>query len=254
MPVYALLLEYDGSKYSGWQRQKAHPTIQGYVEEALRTFLRCDELQITGSGRTDAGVHARGQVAHFECQPIPADQWRRLVRALNGLLPPPIAVRAATKTYDGFHARYDARRRTYHYHISSVPLALDRNQRLFIPAALDYECMNRACNLLIGSHHFGAFCRTRSATINRVCTVYYAQWEPETSPGYWKFVVEANRFLHGMVRSLVGTLIEIGRGQRSVQDLGDILASQDRREAGPAAPAYALVLDHVTYAAPLFED
>ncbi|MCY3594350.1 MAG: tRNA pseudouridine(38-40) synthase TruA [Rhodothermaceae bacterium] len=254
MPVYALLLEYDGSKYSGWQRQKAHPTIQAEVEEALRTFLRCDELQITGSGRTDAGVHARGQVAHFECQAISTDQWRRLVRALNGLLPPPIAVLAAAKTHDGFHSRYDAMRRTYHYHISSVPLALDRNQRLFIPAALDYDCMNRACDLLIGIHHFGAFCRTRSATTNRVCTIYYAQWEPEALPGYWKFVIEANRFLHGMVRSLAGTLIEIGCGQRSVQDLGDILASQDRREAGPAAPAHALTLDHVTYAAPLFED
>ncbi len=254
MPVYVLLLEYDGSKYSGWQRQKTHPTIQADVEEALKTFLRCDELQVTGSGRTDAGVHARGQVAHFECQAIPTDQWRRLVNALNGLLSPLIAVRAAAKTHDGFHARYDARRRTYHYHISSVPLALDRNQRLFIPAALDYERMNHACNLLIGTHHFGAFCRTRSATINRVCTVYYAQWEPETLPGYWKFVVEADRFLHGMVRSLVGTLLEIGHGQRSVQDLGDILASQDRREAGPAAPAHALVLDHITYATGLFED
>ncbi len=253
MPVYALLLEYDGSKYSGWQRQKTHPTIQADIEEALRTFLRCDQLRITGSGRTDAGVHARGQVAHFECQVMTTVQRHRLVSALNGLLPPSIAVRAAAKTHDDFHARYDARRRTYHYCISSVPLALDRSRRLFLSSVLDYPRMNHACSLLIGTHHFGAFCRTQSATVNRVCTVHYAQWEPEARPGYWKFVIEADRFLHGMVRTLAGTLIDIGRGQRSVHDLEYILDSRDRRKAGPAAPAHALILDHVTYIVPLFD-
>ncbi len=254
MPVYALLLEYDGSKYSGWQRQKDQPTIQQDVEEALRTFLHYDRLQIVGAGRTDAGVHARGQVAHFKCPSIPADQWKRLVHALNGLLPPSIAVRAAVKTYDEFHARYDARRRTYQYHISCTPMALDRNLRLYVPVTLDFDRMNRTSTQLVGTHHFGAFCRTQSATLNRVCTVYNAQWEPEMLPGYWKFIIEANRFLHGMVRSLVGTLLEIGRGQRTVQSLENILASHDRRKAGPTAPAHGLVLDHITYAAQIFED
>lgn len=253
MPVYALLLEYDGTGYSGWQRQHAHPTIQADVEEALRTFLRCEQIQIIGSGRTDAGVHARRQVAHFECETISSDQWNRLVHGLNGLLPASIAVCTVTKAPDGFHARYDAQRRTYHYRISGIPLSLDRNQRLFTSYVLDFERMNRACSTLYGAQHFGAFCRTRSATTNRVCTVHYAQWESEKLPGYSRFVIEADRFLHGMVRSLVGTLMEIGRGQRPVHDLEMILQTQDRREAGPTAPAHALVLDHVTYAFPLFE-
>ena len=254
MPVYALLLEYDGSEYSGWQRQLGHPTIQASVEEALQTFLRCDQIRITGSGRTDAGVHARGQVAHFACETISDTLQKRLVRALNGLLPPSIAVRAATETYDGFHARHDAIRRTYHYHISCIPLALERNLRLFVSRTLDFERMNRASEMLVGTHHFGAFCRTRSETVNRVCSVYSAQWEPELPAGYWKFVITADRFLHGMVRSLVGTLLEIGWQQRTVQSLEHVLASQDRREAGPAAVAHALVLDHVTYPVPLFKD
>ena len=254
MPVYALLLEYDGSEYSGWQRQLGHPTIQQTVEEALRTFLRHDQIQITGSGRTDAGVHARGQVAHFECEAIPNDLWKRLVHALNGLLPPSIAVRAAINTHEDFHARYDARQRTYHYYLSCVPLALERSHRLFVLRALDFERMNQASKLLVGTQHFGAFCRTRSATVNRVCTVYYAQWEPELQAGYWRFVIEADRFLHGMVRSLVGTLLKIGWGQRSIQSLEHILASQDRRKAGPAAAPHALVLDQVAYTTPLFEE
>ncbi len=253
MPVYALLLEYDGSEYSGWQRQDTQPTIQAAVEEALQTFLRCDPIRITGSGRTDAGVHARGQVAHFECGPITEGLWRRLVHGLNGLLPPSIAVLAAINAPEDFHARYDAKRRTYHYYISRKPLSIERNRRLVVSHRLDFERMNHACHQLIGTQHFGAFCRTSSATINRVCTVYYAQWQPETSDGYWRFVIEADRFLHGMVRSLVGTLLEIGRGQRSSRDLERILATKDRREAGPSAAAFALLLDHVTYATPLFE-
>jgi len=254
MPVYALLLEYDGSEYSGWQRQHAQPTIQATVEEALQTFLRCDPLRVTGSGRTDSGVHARGQVAHFECDVIPDDLLRQIVHALNGLLPASITVRAAVNTHEGFHARYDATRRVYHYYISRVPLAIERNHRLFVLHKLNFERMNYACNRLIGTQHFGAFCRTSSTTVNRICSVHYAQWEPETPTGYWRFVIEADRFLHGMVRSIVGTLLDIGRGQRTPKDLEYILSTQDRREAGPSAPAHALVLDHVSYPILIFEN
>ncbi|MDE2769808.1 MAG: tRNA pseudouridine(38-40) synthase TruA [Bacteroidota bacterium] len=252
MSRYALLLEYDGSEFNGWQRQSGGPTIQASVEKALQTFTRQKYVQITGSGRTDAGVHARGQVAHFECETLPDDAFQRLVKALNGLLPPTVAVRAATQVHENFHARYDARLRRYHYYASTEPLALERNRRLVIYSSPDFERMNRACALLIGNQHFGAFCRTRSATVNRICSVRRAQWEPEVHPGCWRFVVEADRFLHGMVRALVGTLLEIGRGKRSVQDMKRILATQDRRESGVAAPAYGLVLEHVKYDTPIF--
>ena len=252
MSRYALLLEYDGSEFNGWQRQSGYPTVQSAVEGALRTFTRQKNLRVTGSGRTDAGVHARGQVAHFECETLPDNAPQRLVKALNGLVPPSVAVRTAAQVHERFHARYDARLRRYHYYISTEPLALERNRRLVIYPSLDFERMNRACAHLIGDQHFGAFCRTRSATVNRICSVARAQWEPEAPSGYWRFVVEANRFLHGMVRALVGTLLEIGRGKRSVQDLKRILATQDRRESGVAAPAYGLVLEHVMYDIPIF--
>ena len=254
MPVYALLLEYDGAEFHGWQRQENHPTIQQTLQHALQIFLRCPRIPITGSGRTDTGVHARGQVAHFTCDEIPQDLAQRMVHALNGLLPASIAIHAVTKMPDNFHARYDARLRTYHYHISTTPLALERNRRLYVANHLDFEQMNQASRLLIGTKHFGAFCRTQSATINRICTVSTAQWDLEAPLGYWKFVIEADRFLHGMVRSLAGTLMEIGRGYRSAQDLDRILESQDRREAGAAAPAHALVLDRVLYSESLFEN
>jgi len=253
MPTYVLLLEYDGSKFSGWQRQNSQCTIQSTVEQALRTFLRSDQIQIVGSGRTDAGVHALGQVAHFRCEPIPIDQWKRLPNALNGLLPDSIAVRSAAQSSDQFHARYDAIHRTYHYLISSKPFALQKHQRLLVLPTLDFERMNVAAQLLIGSHHFGAFCRTRSATKNRVCNVTRAQWEHELEPHFWRFMIESNRFLHGMVRSIVGTLLEIGQSNISLEDLKQILTSQDRRNAGPSAPAHALVLHHVEYPTPLFQ-
>lgn len=252
MSRYALLLEYDGSEFNGWQRQSVGPTIQATVEKALRTFTRQKYLQVTGSGRTDAGVHARGQVAHFECETLSDHAFQRLVKALNGLLPPTVAVRAAAQVHESFHARYDATLRRYHYYVSTEPLALERNRRLEIYSSPDFERMNRACALLIGNQHFGAFCRTRSATVNRICSIVRAQWEPEIHSGCWRFVVEADRFLHGMVRALVGTLLEIGCGKRSVQDLNRILATQDRRESGVAAPAYGLVLEQVTYDTPIF--
>ena len=252
MPVYALLLEYDGADYCGWQQQNNLPTIQATMEHALRTFLRDESLHVTGAGRTDAGVHARGQVAHFTCSEIPPDLWKRLVKALNGLLPSSIAVHAAVKTHEDFHARYDAKQRTYHYQISTARLALERSYRLFVISEPDFERMNDACTRLIGTHHFGSFCRTRSTTVNRICTVSYAQWEPEPIRGYWRFVIQANRFLNGMVRSLTGTLLEIGRSQKSIHDLEHILIAKDRRKAGPSLPAHALVLDHVTYNSVLF--
>jgi len=253
MPTYALLIEYDGSEFSGWQRQNSHPTIQATIEQSLRVFLRDDSLQITGAGRTDAGVHARGQVAHFRCQSIPLAQWKRLIHGLNGLLPPSIAIQAAVKTHDDFHARYDATQRSYHYQISCRYFALHRHQRLFVSPTLDFESMNSAAKVLIGSHHLGAFCRTSSATTNRVCTVTRAHWQQEALPYNWRFIIEADRFLHGMVRSIVGTLFEIGQQKMTLSKLKDVIRQQDRRSAGPSAPAHGLILDHIEYRTLLFQ-
>ncbi|MCY4172419.1 MAG: tRNA pseudouridine(38-40) synthase TruA [Bacteroidetes bacterium] len=253
MATYALLIEYDGAEYSGWQRQNFHPTIQSTIEESLRIFLRNDRLQITGAGRTDAGVHARGQVAHFRCEPIPQDLLKRLIHGLNGLLPKSIAIRAAVKTQNEFHARFDAIQRSYHYLISCEPFALQRTHRLLIRSDLDFERMNCAAQLLVGSQHFGAFCRTNSSTTNRICNITRALWEQEALPHHWTFIIDADRFLHGMVRSIVGTLLEIGQQKMPLETLQEIISQQDRRNAGHAAPPHALILDQVTYPTPLFQ-
>jgi tRNA pseudouridine38-40 synthase len=172
---------------------------------------------------------------------------RRLRRALEGVLPPAIAVRDVAIERDDFHARYDAVRRAYRYHVSTEARALDRHVRVRLHPPPDFDRMNSAAMHLPGERDFSAFCIARSATINRVCTVKAARWRPEERQGDWCFEIEADRFLHGMVRAIVGTLIAIGRGRREVDSIVEVLESRDRRLAGPAAPARGLVLERIDY-------
>lgn len=239
-----MTIEYDGSDWHGWQIQADRPTVQQALEQAVGTALRTP-VGVVGSGRTDAGVHARGQVAHFTTD-APVDPFR-LRGALNGMLPPSIRVHALFEATEGFHARYDARSRRYGYYVSTEPRALDRHWRVPVRPVPDFDRMNRAAADLLGVHDFSAFCRTASETENRVCTVRHAAWAPEARPGDWAFHIEADRFLHGMVRAVVGTLLEIGRGRRPVSDVSRVLASGDRRQAGPAAAPRGLVLEEVRY-------
>ena len=244
MPTYRILIEYDGTDFCGWQIQPGKPTIQESIETALEVVLRT-RPNVVGSGRTDAGVHARGQVAHFELD-FPIDTYR-LCRSLNGLLPPTIAILSVEEAPSGFHARYDAKERVYHYYVATEERALDRNIRRLLRPAPDFDLMNAAAQDLVGVHDFDSFCRTQSETINRVCCVQKARWIPEARPGDWYFEIAADRFLHGMVRSIVGTLIQIGQGRRAPTDIATILGAKDRRRAGPAAPASGLVLEKVIY-------
>ena len=244
LPCYCLQIEYDGTDFHGWQTQPNLPTIQDAIEQALEVLLK-HRPGIVGSGRTDAGVHARGQVAHFKTH-REVDPYR-LRRSLNGLLPHGIVILSAKLVHDAFHARYDARQRMYHYQATTQPRALDRTLRWIIRPEPDFNLMNEAAACLIGTHHFGAFCKTKSETENRICRLERAVWVPEKRPGDWCFEIIGDRFLHGMVRAIVGTLVQIGHRKRAPDDLPRIMASKDRREAGPAAPAHGLILESVTY-------
>ena len=245
MPVYRMTIEYDGAPFSGWQIQPGRATVQAALEEALATALRTP-TGIVGAGRTDAGVHARGQVAHF-LAPGGTVDTRRLLASLNGLLPDAIAIRTLAVAPDGFHARYGARLRRYRYYITTGFRALDRHMRVHIRPEPDFALMQAAANALLGEHDFDTFCRTQSETKNRVCTLHQALWTRESGGGDAYFEIAANRFLHGMVRTIVGTLLEIGHGKRPVDDMARLLTRKDRRAAGPSAPAHGLVLEEVVY-------
>lgn len=249
MPTIRLLVEYDGTDFQGWQRQQNGPSVQGALEDALAIILR-EPVGVVGAGRTDTGVHARGQVAQVETGR--AVDPRRLLASLGGLLPASVAVRCAEVAPAGFHARFDATSRTYHYHVATSARALDARTRVVLRAPTDFEAMNRAAQALVGQHECSAFCRTASETINRTCAVETVRWFPEGRSGDWRFEITADRFVHGMVRAVVGTLLEVGRGRRPETAIADALATHDRRAAGPAAPPHGLVLHHVGYSDPPF--
>ncbi|MCB0718943.1 MAG: tRNA pseudouridine(38-40) synthase TruA [Bacteroidetes bacterium] len=245
MPRYRMCVEYDGSEFHGWQRQPNGDTVQSALEHGLSIAAR-QPVAVTGAGRTDAGVHARGQVAHFDLNEVVDEH--ALLNSVNALTPWSVAVRSLQRTSDTFHARFDATGRRYGYRVSQVPVALDRKSRVVVPERVDFDRMNRAARGLIGTRNFESFCLTQSETTNRVCTISEAEWHAESREGDHTFRILADRFLHGMVRAIVGTLLEIGLEKRSESDLERIIAAQDRREAGPAAAAHGLILEEVYYA------
>lgn len=241
---YLLWIEYDGAPFCGWQIQPNGITVQEKLQEALQIFLKTPTL-VTASGRTDAGVHARKQVAHFDVEP-PLDS-PKILRSLNGLLAPSIAITHLAPTHDTFHARFDAKIRYYQYKIAVQPVALEKDFRWEIRQKLDLDLMNEAAKQLLGTHHFGSFCIAKSETPNKVCTLYEAEFKKETIDGYYTFHIQGNRFLHGMVRAIVGTLVQIGQGKREVSEIPSILAAQDRTQAGKSSPAKGLCLYDVLY-------
>lgn len=244
MGRYKLNIEYLGTNYRGWQIQPDEITVQASLMNAL-SKIQVKFENFKGSGRTDAGVHAKGQVAHFDSE-SDIDTFR-LRSSLNGVLPNDIVISDVQKVHDDFHARFDARFRKYHYYIATEYTAFDALTRSHVKSELDFELMNQSCRSLIGTHHFGSFCRTASSTENKQCEILHAGWVKETQAHYHRFEIVGSRFLHGMVRTIVGTLIEIGRGYRDRENIEYLLKANDRQQAGPAAPAKGLVLEEVGY-------
>lgn len=242
---FKLVIEYDGANYHGWQRQAGVLTIQEALELRLEVMLG-RAVHVRGSGRTDAGVHARGQVVNFYARTrLQPDQ---ILRGLNSLLPPDIVVLQAEEVPDSFHARYSAVSKAYEYRILNRPTAsaLERNRAWHIRQPLDVKAMEAALEGLLGCHDFRSFMAAGSSVRSTERCIYRAELEhPEPENLVFRFV--ANGFLRHMVRNLVGTLVEVGRGKLTPVGLLDILASRDRRRAGMTAPAHGLYLDTVSY-------
>ncbi len=237
-----LILEYDGSRYAGWQRQENALTVQEALEQSLRQILR-EETAVIGAGRTDAGVHARGQVANFRTERTLTGH--ELLGGLNGLLPEDIVVHDAQDVPMEFHARFSARARSYSYAITRRPSALARATSWHVKFDLSVPLMDAAAQAVVGTHDFRSFCRANSGVEHHRCDVREASWSEDGA--LVRFTITADRFLHGMVRALVGTMVDVGRGYTPPEDFQLILASNDRQEAGMSAPPHGLILERVTY-------
>ncbi|MFH1334938.1 MAG: tRNA pseudouridine(38-40) synthase TruA [Candidatus Zixiibacteriota bacterium] len=237
-----LVIEYDGSLFHGWQVQPGLRTVQDEIEKALYTILN-QKVNLIGAGRTDAGVHALGQVANFETE-NPQDA-ETIQKSLNGILPEDIVIHKAEEVDPNFNARYSAKSRIYKYRVHLGRTAIQRRLAWEVTYALNVETLLEATREIEGEHDFTSFCLAESGKESNLCNVKQAFWKK--SGDELTFKIEANRFLHTMVRSLVGTLVEVARGYFSVSDFTEIIEAKDRRKAGPTAPAYGLYLVEVKY-------
>ncbi|MCB0278921.1 MAG: tRNA pseudouridine(38-40) synthase TruA, partial [Calditrichaeota bacterium] len=237
-----LIIEYDGTDFSGWQLQPDKLTVQGELEEALRTVFKQD-IRVNGSGRTDSGVHARNQVAHCD---LPADaDLNRLIASLNGLTSRAITVKSAKPVHSEFNSRFDATARRYRYYISEKPLSIGRQYCLILNRTLDLDYLNQLSTLIIGDHDFESFAKKHSDVEHYRCDVYSANWFRDAELVI--FEIKAIRFLRGMVRAIVGTFLEFEKDKRDSDNLNKLLTAQKRSAAGMNAPAHGLVLEEIYY-------
>ncbi len=239
-----LIIEYEGTNYVGWQTQPNGIAVQECIEKALKRITG-EDIRINGSGRTDSGVHAIGQVANFHTQArMPADRY---AFALNAHLPPDIRIRNSFETEHDFHARFSAKRKRYRYTILLSPhaRALTRNTALHVHGRLDIESMEAVAKKIEGEHDFRAFMSQGTSMENTVRTVYESVWKRDGE--YLHYEVEGSGFLYNMVRILVGTMLDIGKGILPPSAIEQALSTHQRSDAGATAPAHGLMLLEVTY-------
>ncbi|WP_018108653.1 tRNA pseudouridine(38-40) synthase TruA [Bacteroides propionicifaciens] len=249
MNRYFIYLAYDGSNYHGWQIQPNGSSIQESLMKALQTFLR-QEIEVVGAGRTDAGVHAKIMIAHFDIDrvldvAVVADK-------LNRILPQDIAVYKVVAVKPDAHARFDATARTYKYYITTRKDPFQRNYAYRIPFELDVDKMNAAAQILFEYTDFTSFSKLHTDAKTNLCTIMQADWVVVDAHSL-VFTIKANRFLRNMVRAVVGTLLEVGRGKMDLDGFRRVIESHDRGVAGTSVPGHALFLFDVDYPSDLFE-
>jgi tRNA pseudouridine38-40 synthase len=237
-----LVIEYDGTNFVGWQSQINGRSVQDSIANVLEQILQ-EPITLIGAGRTDSGVHAHGQVANFHTQSTMS--VGQMLSALNGLLPEEVYIVSAEELSEKFNARFDAKERCYRYFISLKPSAIGRQYHWFVKYDLSVDTMNKAAAMIIGEHDFESFCKYEAEVDHYMCNVAKSDWTK--SADMLTYEVRANRFLHGMVRALVGTMVDIGRGYIPLSAFGEIMAAKDRRKAGMAVPASGLFLEEVLY-------
>lgn len=240
---YFMHLAYRGAPYHGWQSQPNAISVQSVIEDALSKTLR-RQTKIVGAGRTDAGVNARCMVAHFDADPI-AD-LEGVVRSLNAIIGRDIAVYSITPVSPESHARFDAVSRTYHYYVTTAKNPFFHQLSWQAPPSLDFKAMNRAAELLLTVDDFTSFAKLHTDNKTNICHVSHARWEKISDDAY-VFVITADRFLRNMVRAVVGTLVDVGRGKLDIDGFRKIIEKRDRCSAGTSMPGHALYLWDIKY-------
>lgn len=242
MGRYFIHLAYNGANYNGWQTQPELPTVQETLEKALSTLLR-QPIAVVGCGRTDTGVHASDFYAHFDLKDF--KDPKELTFKLNSFLPPDIAIFAIFPVADNAHARFDATARTYQYHVSDRRLPFRQGQYCRIYFKPDIERMNEAAQVLMEYEDFTSFAKLHTQVKTNICHLTEARWDRVGEE--WIFTIRSNRFLRNMVRSVTGTLLDVGRGKLSIEGLRKIIEKKDRCAAGVSMPACGLFLTKVEY-------
>ncbi len=243
MKRFKLIIEYDGTNYSGWQKQNNVSTVQDTIEKALTELNKDKRIAIMGSGRTDTGVHALSQVAHFDIDTeIPA---RNIRLALNSKTPRDINITDCIEIDSDFHSRYDAIQREYLYKINTKYSVMNRNYTWYIKWNYNFDLLQKCAEMLIGTHDFEAFCLTSDQAKSKVCIIYKSAWKIDGN--ILNYSIVGNRFLHSMVRMLVGTMIYVGTGKYSLEEFKNILNKDKNRKHCFTAPARGLFLYNVNY-------
>lgn len=250
MERYFIYLAYDGTAYHGWQVQPNGTSVQGCLTSALATLLR-REAEVIGAGRTDAGVHASLMVAHFDSETILNTEL--FADKLNRLLPPDISVYRLRRVRMDAHARFDAMARTYKYYVTTAKSPFNRLYSCRLFQEPDFEGMNEAASILFDYVDFTSFSKLHTDVKTNNCRITQALWTREDE-NTWVFTIQADRFLRNMVRAVVGTLLEVGRGKLTTEGFRHIIEAKDRCKAGTSMPGHALFLVDITYPESLFLD
>lgn len=254
MSRFFLTLSYNGSQFNGWQVQDNTPnTVQQVLEEKLSMILK-EKIELLGCGRTDAGVNARNFVAHFDSHcPDLIENKNHWIYKFNTVLPPSIAVHNIQKVRDDAHARFHATQRVYYYYLNKQKNPFRDNFSWYVYGDLDFDLMNKAAGILLEYEDFTSFSKLHTQTHTNNCKITQAVWH-KSGEHEWRFAIKADRFLRGMVRAIVGTLVMVGKNKITISDFRKIIEAKDRTKAGNNAPANALFLAGIKYPKEIFEN